>query len=375
YYFIQDDTFASFSYDIPLSYQRSEANKEFLEGSNATAPIEISFNEIPPPVLCIDRIANVAVYNHTYEFNISDIHDCFLLNLTENEIREIQKEPLSLKEFFTNRGITFKPEDALIISKAVLSFNLRTIHFSPVSSEQRPECYLISVAITFDNSRHTGQVYISLSSVISLINLCNGRVLKGTSLANNAILTGTVDIFVLLLCIASLILCCRALIRAHLLKKDFDSDLFTATGVLLGIGAFLVYMGILRYFGLFSKYNILILTMKKSLPNILRFMSCAAVLYLGFLIAGWIIIGPYNIKFRTLVSSSEALFSLLNGDDMFATFFTINTTNPMVKLIGTIYIYVFVSLFIYVVLSLFIAIIMDAYEVVKVSHLSFFVNS
>lgn len=71
-------------------------------------------------------------------------------------------------------------------------------------------------------------------------------------------------------------------------------------------------------------------------------------------------------QFRTLGKSSEALFSLLNGDDMFATFFTINDTNTIVKIFGTVYIYVFVSLFIYVVLSLFIAIIMDAYEVIRV---------
>ncbi|VDK52746.1 unnamed protein product, partial [Gongylonema pulchrum] len=147
--------------------------------------------------------------------------------------------------------------------------------------------------------------------------------------------------------------------------QDFDNDLFTTSGVLLGTGALLVYGGVLRYFGFFSKYNILILTLKKSLPNILRFMSCTAVLYAGFLIAGWVIIGPYSLKFRTLGQSSEALFSLLNGDDMFATFFTINETNTIVRIFGTIYIYLFVSLFIYVVLSLFIAIIMDAYEVIR----------
>uniref|UniRef100_A0A914RBN9 Polycystin cation channel PKD1/PKD2 domain-containing protein n=1 Tax=Parascaris equorum TaxID=6256 RepID=A0A914RBN9_PAREQ len=110
------------------------------------------------------------------------------------------------------------------------------------------------------------------------------------------------------------------------------------------MGALLVYVGVLRYFCFFSKYNVLILTMKKSLPNILRFMSCAAVLYMGFLVAGWVIIGPYSLKFRTLGKSSEALFSLLNGDDMFATFFTINDTNTIIKIFGTIYIYIFVSL-------------------------------
>ncbi|VDN21634.1 unnamed protein product [Gongylonema pulchrum] len=194
--------------------------------------------------------------------------------------------------------------------------------------------------------------------------------------------------------------------------RDFDNDLFTTSGVLLGTGALLVYGGVLRYFGFFSKYNIfnfffsfivffgvfcpihfflfqiLILTLKKSLPNILRFMSCTAVLYAGFLIAGWILILtlkkslPNILRFmsctavlyagfliagwfRTLGQSSEALFSLLNGDDMFATFFTINETNTIVRIFGTIYIYLFVSLFIYVVLSLFIAIIMDAYEVIR----------
>ncbi|VDM93394.1 unnamed protein product, partial [Onchocerca ochengi] len=271
------------------------------------------------------------------------------------------------------------------------------------------------VSITFDNSRHTGQVYIYLSTVISYVTLCNGRVIHGDGTLTVSIIIFVIDILVLLMCIASLILCCRALLRAYLLKletmefvrnvlgselilndqleflnfwyvmivtndvciicgtlfkitiefRDFDNDLFTKSGILLGIGALLVYVGVLRYFCFFSKYNILILTIKKSLPNILRFMSCAAVLYAGFLIAGWVIIGPYSLKFRTLGKSSEALFSLLNGDDMFATFFTINDSNTIIKVFGTAYIYVFVSLFIYVVLSLFIAIIMDAYEVIR----------
>jgi len=47
---------------------------------------------------------------------------------------------------------------------------------------------------------------------------------------------------------------------------------------------------------LIQTIQILILTMKKSLPAILRFMVCTIILYLGFLIAGWVIIGPYSIK-------------------------------------------------------------------------------
>ena len=129
----------------------------------------------------------------------------------------------------------------------------------------------------------------------------------------------------------------------------------------------MVYMGLFRYLGFFNQYNVLMLTFKKALPNLLRFMVCVIILYIGFLLAGWVIIGPYSIKFRSLSQSSEALFSLLNGDDMFATFYTISDSNTTITIFGKIYIYVFVALFIYVVLSLFIAIIMDAYEVIKVS--------
>nr|AXS78296.1 mucolipin 1 [Anisakis simplex] len=409
YYMLQEESFASFSYDTSLIHREKRTLNE-----TAAVVNKISFDQIPFLELCIHRIANVTVFNDTYEFDISEIDGCFKLNFTEEEVQKVHNNSWSLEEILRVRGITFKPEDALIISKAELKFKLRTIHFSPVSTDQRPECYLIAVTITFDNSRHTGQVFISLSTEISYVNLCNGRILQG-GLATDAIVIGVIDVIVLMLCIASLMLCCRALIRAHLLKmttcdyfecvlkrklalsdeleflnlwyvmivindicialgtvfkisiefRDFDSDLFTTTGILLGIGALLVYVGVLRYFCFFSKYNILILTMKRALPNILRFMSCAAVLYMGFLIAGWVIIGPYSLKFRTLGKSSEALFSLLNGDDMFATFFTINDSNTTIKIFGTIYIYVFVSLFIYVVLSLFIAIIMDAYEIIK----------
>lgn len=65
--------------------------------------------------------------------------------------------------------------------------------------------------------------------------------------------------------------------------------------------------------------------------------------------------------------TSECLFALLNGDDMFATFSTTSMASPAVLWFGRLYLYTFISLFTYVVLSLFISIIMEAYEVMKVS--------
>lgn len=71
--------------------------------------------------------------------------ECISLKFTDQEVREIRQNATSLRGFLEKRGITFKPEDALIISKGVLSFSLRTIHFSPISTDERPECYLIEV--------------------------------------------------------------------------------------------------------------------------------------------------------------------------------------------------------------------------------------
>ncbi|CAJ0963694.1 unnamed protein product, partial [Mesorhabditis belari] len=409
YYSIESESFASFSYDT----------RHFGIGhwfsKNASLNAGVKFDEIPPLELCYDRIASVTVNNNTYEFDINNVYECSYLNLTKQEVDSIKEDSMKVEEAFNKRSMTFKPEDALRISKVFIRFSLRTIHFAPVTADQTPECYRINVSVIFDNSRHTGQVHVNIQAEINYERECNGRILKGNFLPYDTILMAIIDVLVLFMCLASLVLCIRALIKAHLLKnktvdffenilrqpvalgdklefvnlwyvmilvndvfiiigtvckvtiefRDFDNDVFTLTGILLGVGALLVYVGVLRYFKFFNKYNILMLTLKKSLPNILRFLTCAAVLYMGFLIAGWVIIGPYSMKFRTLSSCSEALFSLVNGDDMFATFYTIKDSNTTIKIFGTVYIYLFVSLFIYVILSLFIAIIMDAYEVVK----------
>ncbi|KAJ1358660.1 hypothetical protein KIN20_017141 [Parelaphostrongylus tenuis] len=294
----------------------------------------LSFEHIPYLQVCVDRINNVTINNNTYEFDITEVHACMHLNLTSNEVNQIKEDYTAVVRAFCQK--------------------------SPKSGDQKPECYKVSVSIIFDNSRHTGQVHVLLSTVISYVNVCNGRVIKGFGLGVDTLLMGLTDVIVLLLCTFSLLLCIRALVKAHLLKnkaveyfesmfktklpvcdqleflnlwyvmivvndvliivgtvskisiefRDFDNSIFTLTGILLGMGALLVYVGVLRYFGFFNQYNILILTMKKAIPNMARFMTCVIVLYVGFLIAGWVIIGPYSMKFRTLRESSEALFRL-----------------------------------------------------------------
>lgn len=71
-------------------------------------------------------------------------------------------------------------------------------------------------------------------------------------------------------------------------------------------------------------------------------------------------------QFEQLSRVAECLFSLLNGDDMFATFAQLKDKNTLVFFFSRAYLYSFISLFIYMVLSLFIALITDSYETVKV---------
>lgn len=126
-----------------------------------------------------------------------------------------------------------------------------------------------------------------------------------------------------------------------------------------------MWFGVLRYLGFFKTYNVVILTLKRAAPKISRFLLCAMLIYAGFMFCGWLVLGPYHIKFRSLSITSECLFALINGDDMFATFATMSSKSTMLWWFSRIYLYSFISLYIYVVLSLFISVIMDAYDTIK----------
>lgn len=159
------------------------------------------------------------------------------------------------------------------------------------------------------------------------------------------------------------------LIVGSALKEQIERKLLVIDGwnicsVFIGLGNLLVWFGVLRYLGFFKTYNVVILTLKKAFPRILRYLLCALLIYAGFVFCGWLVLGPYHAKFRSLATTSECLFSLINGDDMFATFATLSTKSNMLWWFCQIYLYVFIALYIYVVLSLFISVIMGAFDTI-----------
>ncbi|KAK2514098.1 hypothetical protein Q9966_015916 [Columba livia] len=263
--------------------------------------------------------------------------------------------------------------------------------------------------ITFDNKAHSGRVKIRLDNRAD-IKECKDPSVFGRGDNSFRLLF---DVVVILVCSLSFVLCARSIVRGLMLQHEFCrffrrrydrgvglgdrmeflngwyillviSDVLTVLGtimkigiesknfasydvcsILLGTSTLLVWVGVIRYLTFFQKYNILIVTLRVALPNVIRFCCCVAVIYLGYCFCGWIVLGPYHVKFRSLSMVSECLFSLINGDDMFVTFAEMQQHSYLVWLFSQIYLYTFISLFIYMVLSLFIALITGSYETIK----------
>uniref|UniRef100_UPI00398F16FA mucolipin-1a n=1 Tax=Pristiophorus japonicus TaxID=55135 RepID=UPI00398F16FA len=266
------------------------------------------------------------------------------------------------REMQTYRNFTLKFYKLINV---FIKFKLKAINIQTIINHEIPDCYTFQILILFDNKAHSGRIKISLDNDV-IINQCADPSVFGY--ADNDAGRLIFDIGVIMLCMLSFGLCMRSLIRGFMLQRlglfqNFAS--YDVCSILLGTSTLLVWVGVIRYLSFFQKYNILIVTLRVAFPNVIRFCCCVAVIYMGYCFCGWIVLGPYHDKFRTLSMVSECLFSLINGDDMFVTFAHMRQKSKLVWLFSQLYLYTFISLFIYMVLSLFIALITGSYEAIK----------
>ncbi|KAM8951173.1 mucolipin-2 [Lycaon pictus] len=349
--------------------------------------------------VCKQHYKKGAMFPSNDTLNIdSDIEvDCVHLDLS--------KDPQDWK------NLSFFRLEFYRLLEVEISFRLKGIDLQTIHSRELPDCYVFQNTITFDNKAHSGKIKIYFDSDAK-IEECKDLNISG-SIQKNTQYVLVFDAFVIVICLASLILCTRSIVLALRLRKRFlnfflekykrrvcntdqwefingwyvlviISDLMTIIGsilkmeikaknltnydlcsILLGTSTLFVWVGVIRYLGYFQAYNVLILTMQASLPKVLRFCACAGMIYLGYTFCGWIVLGPYHDKFEDLNTVAECLFSLVNGDDMFATFAEIQQKSVLVWLFSRLYLYSFISLFIYMILSLFIALITDSYDTIK----------
>ncbi|XP_060058244.1 mucolipin-2 isoform X2 [Erinaceus europaeus] len=313
-------------------------------------------------------------FNETLDID-SDIEiDCVhlaLQDLSKNS-QEWKNSPFFRLEFYR-------------LLQVEISFHLKGIDLQTIHSRELPDCYIFQNTITFDNKAHSGKMKIYFDCEAK-IEECKDLNISG-SIQKNTQYVLIFDAFVIVICLASLILCTRSIVLALRLRKRFQtfflekynrhvsnsnqwefingwyilviiSDLMTITGsilkmeikaknltnydlcsILLGTSTLFVWVGVIRYLGYFQTYNVLILTMQASLPKVLRFCACAGMIYLGYTFCGWIVLGPYHDK--------------------------IQQKSILVWVFSRLYLYSFISLFIYMILSLFIALITDSYDTIK----------
>ncbi|XP_016919158.1 mucolipin-3 [Apis cerana] len=368
-------------------------------------------NSVGPVILCLYQYKEGIIFgfNESYVFDKEIIETC--INITNKTYIESSKSKLLL--FKQNIKVNFS---ALV--KAHLMFALKTVNLKAAGPMTPPDCYQFNIKINFDNRDFDGQMLLSLDAEPKRLQ-CKGDTRYVTDNRIESAVRTLLNLFVILICTVSLILCSRAIYRAQLLKfetmnffkkaygkilslegrleflnlwyvmiivndlliimgsaikeqierKQFGSDHWNICSIFLGTGNLLVWFGVLRYLGFFKTYNVVILTLKKAAPKVARFLICAILIYAGFTFCGWLILGPYHMKFRSLATTSECLFALINGDDMFATFSATSfSKSPMLWWYSRMYLYTFISLYIYVVLSLFISVIMDAYDTIKIYY-------
>lgn len=359
--------------------------------------------------LCIYQYKEGIIFgfNESYVFNPDIMEIC--LNITSNYTNEFNS-----RQYLDNNNI---PINFSALVQAELEFSVKTVDFKAAGTLKPPNCYRFDIKIVFNNDDHDGQMLLSLEAEPIRL-MCRGDVRYITDDRLDSLFGSLLNYLVITFCILSLILCSRAVWRALQLKritndffklhfgqalshsdrmkfinlwyimiiindiliiigssikeqierKEFTSDQWNVGSLFLGVGNLLVWFGVLRYLGFFKTYNVVILTLEKAAPQVARFLLCAMLIYAGFTFCGWLILGPYHLKFRSLSTTSECLFSLINGDDMFATFSIMSTKSNMLWWFCRIYLYSFISLYIYIILSLFISVIMDAYDTIKLYY-------
>ncbi|GFT97979.1 mucolipin-3 [Nephila pilipes] len=321
-------------------------------------------------------------------------------------------EKFSMASFLEQSNFTLNFKTLI---NAKLQFRLRTIFIKSLNKLDFPECYRLKLLVKYDNTEHDGQLLINMIihsekfnchvdsnlvesdesvsyflrqllnsfvivfCVISTI-LCLRSLYYGFKLARETSnffkqyyqkelslseLLDFIDFWYVNIVISNILLICGSLIKIQIEEQSAEGSKYAKCSILLGTGILLMWIGVFRYFEFFSKYNMLILTVKKALPNVLRFLICAVLLFTGSSFCGWIVLSPYHVKFRTLSRTIECLFSIMNGDDMFATFALLDTSFDMIWWFSRIYFYLFLLVFVYIVVSLFISVIMDTFESIK----------
>ncbi|XP_052067096.1 mucolipin-3-like isoform X4 [Mytilus californianus] len=146
------------------------------------------------------------------------------------------------------------------------------------------------------------------------------------------------------------------------LQTKYIISMYDATGILLGLGCLFTWISVLHYLAYDHVFGLIFSVMEKSAFVVIKFLACVSILFAGFVLCAWAVVGPYHIKFASLTSTFQSLLALVNGDEIYVTFTAVDSDKEIVWFFNGFFLVVFLALFTLITLNIFIAIFNTAYE-------------
>eukprot|EP00731_Ephydatia_muelleri_P026758 Em0018g858a len=147
------------------------------------------------------------------------------------------------------------------------------------------------------------------------------------------------------------------------LLTSVANDQISSTRILLGISILLEAAVILRFISYFKQFNAVHRALSIALPKLGKYIFCALILFLAFMMCGWLVLSPFHYKFANFGASFQALYTMMHGDDLFLTYQGIGySDDPEAYIFSQFFFTIFLMLFIYAMLNLMISLIMESYE-------------
>ncbi|XP_021343277.1 mucolipin-3-like isoform X2 [Mizuhopecten yessoensis] len=293
-----------------------------------------------------------------------------------------------------------------------VEFAVDSIHVDMEKPDISPRCFHIQGKILFDNSDINGQMPVRLESdVLEMVCTLNGAVTSRSDVSAfvlcsfSILFTSLSLVFCLCSVVKSVSLCCT---RKYI-KTKFDtplslseqleiinarelvtmvgdaimltglilyivlnsrvmsssSFLYDLCGVLLGSSFILICFGALHFLSFNKGFHILFDVMENSLLPVFRFLVCAAILFIAFALCGWMVMGPYHIKFTSIFSTFRCLFGLIAGDEIYVTLAAIEDEFSFPWWFCAVFVTLYITIFTIVALNILIAIFTASYDSIK----------
>jgi hypothetical protein len=127
--------------------------------------------------------------------------------------------------------------------------------------------------------------------------------------------------------------------------------------LLIGLSCLMLWLSLVQYLEFSPRYYVMILTLKRAVPRIGRFLVGILPCFVGYALLGLILFGDQNELFGSMFDTVGTLFAVVNGDSILDVVGSVS----YVPVLGELYICVYIMLFMYVCLMTCIAIVEESF--------------